>query len=273
MGEVFRLPSGRSQLSHQEAKPPGPPPPPDENGAPPFWYWLLLQRASDDLDVAPAAVYIAERWPVGPGYVHARVLRTLRREQSEYYEAACRLADDYCTFAGISLDTHLEVRGSVHPLRPAGFEPCEYVYTEGKACKKAAVPFTGRCAKHGGQWINPEDYENISRTVRDRVIELSFHAVAKIEELMDTARSEKVRLEAAQTVLRMTGHDPANGGSQVNITAPVAVQINTGPSPVDLVLERLESLSAHAAVVAAANQPPQPEILEAVPVQVHNDES
>jgi hypothetical protein len=96
--------------------------------------------------------------------------------------------------------------------------------------------------------------------------------VGKVEELMDTARSEKVRLEAAQTVLRMTGHDPANGGAQVTITTPIAVQVNTGPSPVDTVLSRLEQLAAHAAEVAQANTPP-PQIVEGSVVEVPDEQS
>jgi hypothetical protein len=98
--------------------------------------------------------------------------------------------------------------------------------------------------------VDAEDYAMITRTVRDSVLELSMRAVAKVEELMDTARSEKVRLEAAQTVLRITGHDPANGGAQVVISAPTTVQVNTGPSPVDIVLERLDAIASHAASVA-----------------------
>jgi hypothetical protein len=249
MGDVVKLNTASKKLSYTDAKPPGPPPPPDENGAPPFWYWLLLQRASDVAVCAEAAITISERWSVGPDYVHSRILRTLKRERSEIYEGACRLADDYCTFAGIPLETHLAVRGTVSPLRPTAPEQCEHHFSDGRLCTRAAVPFTGRCPRHGGQWIDPEDYALITRTVRDHVLELSLRAVAKVEELMDTARSEKVRLEAAQTVLRMTGHDPANGGAQVTISAPVAVQINQ-INPVDVVMERLEAIASHAAVIA-----------------------
>lgn len=250
VGDLVKMPEKNKKLAYREAKPPGPPPPPDEHGAPPFWYWLLLQRANNEELLAEAAIAIAERWSIGPEYVHARTLKTLRREKSPYYDGACRLADEYCTFAGIPIETHLVVRGTVNPLRPTAPEVCEYQYADDRRCRAAAIPFTGRCAKHGGQWVDPEDYEMISRTVRDSVLELSMRAVAKVEELMDTARSEKVRLEAAQTVLRITGHDPANGGAQVVISAPSKVQINTGPSPIDVVWERLDAIAAHASAVA-----------------------
>jgi hypothetical protein len=241
-----RTGSGRKRMPYREAKPKGPPPPPTTTGAPPFWYWLALQRARDDRDtaLAEAAIYIADRWPLGPDYLHSRVLRTLHREQSPHYDAACRLADEWCLFSGLTLEDHLSVRNSVHPLRPNAPESCEHAYQDGRVCGSTAVPFTARCARHGGQWVDPEDYQYISRTVRDRVVQLSGQAVAQVEALMLGARSEKIRLEAAQTVLRMTGMDPANGGAQVTINVPT---VEKAPEdPFQVVWDRLEAISSHA---------------------------
>lgn len=187
----------------------------------PFHHWLALQTHHTEQPQREAAEYIAGRWSLDEKYKHARVLRVLKAERNQHLAGAQVLADEYIAQEALSPDeadqaeVRLSISNSLAPLRPEGVEECQHFYSNGRVCGRPAIPLTGKCAQHGGQWINPEDYDAISRTVRDHVIELSGRAVATVEFLMDHARSEKVRLEAAQTVMRTVGLDPGVRGEGV----------------------------------------------------------
>lgn len=194
----------------------------------PFWKWMGSQHHHTDPVCRAAAEHIRDRWGFSEFYNHARVIRALTSEESEHAVGARRLADEYAGLFGISDDDRQAVSGVRKAWFPFGPELCEH-------CSREAIPGTGVCARHGGQWITEEDRVAASRAVTERMEMLSSRAVRVVEDLLDHGRSEKVRLEAALAVLDRVGMGAAS---------TLHIDTGDGPDPADLIRARLDRLSS-----------------------------
>lgn len=201
--------------------------------APPFWSWMGSQHLNVDPVRAEAAKHIRDRWAYNSWYDHAKVLRALQREDSEYLIGARLLADDYVEqFPMLDSETRIAAVGSSGTLYPFQPENCNHENTKGLTCGREAIPGTGRCARHGGQWITDKDRIELSKYLQIRMEESAARAIRVIEDLMDNARSEKVRLDAAVAVLDRSG---------MGTTSTLRIESDV-TSPVVEIRERLEKL-------------------------------
>lgn len=196
----------------------------------PFWKWMGTQHHHTDPAMRAAAEHIRDRWGFHEYYSHARVIRTLASEDSTHVVAARRFADEYAEVFGISDDDRHLISGVRAAWFPFGPELCER-----EDCGREAIPGTGACARHGGQWITEEDRAAASRVVYERMEMLASRAVRVVEDLLDQGRSEKVRLEAALAVLDRVGF---------GASSTVRIETDDGPDPAELIRARLERLSA-----------------------------
>lgn len=217
------------------AKKAGPPPRPPR--AVPFWRWMATQHHHTNPAVRAAVAHIRDRWGFTERYSHATVLSTLSKEDSVHLVAARQLADEYALIFGVNEDTRRMVSGVGGQWFPFGPEICSL-------CTREAIPGTGHCARHGGQWVTEEDRAAASRVIAERMEMLSARAVRVIEDLLDHGRSERVRLDAAVVVLDRSGFGPS---------ATLRLEGDGGPDPADLVRDRLEQLGASIRVAVDAD--------------------
>lgn len=198
---------------------------------PPFWRWMASQRHHSDPRCSEAAAHIGDRFGgYSDRYNHARVLRALTAEDSPHLVGAKMLADEYFRTYKVSEDTQVGIAGSTASFYPFEPEVCG-------RCTRDAVPGTGLCARHGGQWVTDEDRQVLSAKIADRMDVLSERAMRVLEDLLDNARSEKVRLDAANTVLDRAGFGAVQR---------VQIETDGGQNPADVILERIEQLSSRA---------------------------
>lgn len=179
---------------------------------PAFWEWLAGQHLNSDPERAEAARHVQERWQIGPWYNHRKALAALQSENSEHLHGLRLLTQDYVDFFGISEKdqiTDYDVgMGVLTPLVPVGREQCEHTFRSGKRCRRDAVPGTSLCGWHGGSWINESERAEMVQKVSERLVDLSERAVAQLAALMDNAKSEKVRYDAAVAILDRVGVGP-----------------------------------------------------------------
>lgn len=223
-------------------------------GAPPFWKWIGQQVFNLDPIRRDAAIEIQTRWGFHEQYNHARVIRILARENSEHLTGAKQLADDYAEQFGLQGAALAAVSGVPGRWFPVAVEMCTHAGARGAGCSREAIPGTGLCARHGGQWMTDADREALSHEIYDRMSGLTVRAVRVIEDILDHGRSEKVRLDAAVAVLDRTGMGPSQ-----------TVRVEVGEDPADVIAQRLERLAQAAGEIAAASSDPgvDPEIIDA----------
>lgn len=177
---------------------------------PPFWEWLAQQHNNSDPVRAEAARYIAERWQFGPWYNHRKVLSTLQAEGSDHLHGARLLTQDFVDLFDVEPAAQLREHnlGVVSPLVPVGREQCTHHYRSGKQCSKDAIPGTSLCGNHGGSWITDEERAEVVQKVSARLVDISERAVVVLADLLDNAKSEKVRYDAAVAILDRVGVGP-----------------------------------------------------------------
>lgn len=177
---------------------------------PPVWEWLAGQHNNTDPVRAAAVRHVGERWQFGPWYNHRKVLSTLQAEDSEHLHGIRLLTQDFVDF--FSIEPTDQVRehglGVVSPLVPVGREQCGHQYRSGKRCGRDAVPGAGLCGNHGGSWINENERAEIVEKVSAKMVDIADRAVATLADLMDNAKSEKVRGDAAIAILDRVGVGP-----------------------------------------------------------------
>lgn len=182
---------------------------------PPLWRWFSTQVAHSDSARAKAARAVRERWDL-PTVRFSKIERALASEDSEHLVPFRMLLDEYRITFGIGDDDEDFARetGMAGLLVPFGPELCDQ-------CTRDAVPGTGKCARHGGQWLSPQDMQSISHRLHDRLLAMSEGALRVLQDLMDNGRSEQVRMMAATTVLDRAGIGPhmnVHHSGQVNVT-------------------------------------------------------
>lgn len=177
---------------------------------PPIWEWLAGQHNNTDPVRAEAARHVAERWQFGPWYNHRKVLSTLQAEDSEFLHGLRLLTQDFVDF--FDIDPVDQVRqhglGTISPLVPVGREQCGHSFRSGKRCGRDAVPGAGLCGNHGGSWISESERAEIVEKVSAKMVDIAERAVATMADLMDNARSEKVRGDMAVAILDRVGVGP-----------------------------------------------------------------
>jgi len=121
---------------------------------------------------------------------------------------------------------------------------CRFVKSDGIRCQ---LWFSGRpkddglCRIHLGKTRRPgEDVERARR----KLIQAAPYAVDVLEELMESAESEPVRLKASTEILDRAG---LRGGQDISID----MEVTEGRPAAQVVLERLQRLQEGAAVIAA----------------------
>lgn len=181
-----------------------------QDDVPPVWEWMAQQHNNTDPERAEAARYVSERWQYGPWYSHRKVLSTLTAEKNEHLHGFQLLTQDFVELFDIGVKDQLgEHRlGVVSPLVPVGREQCTHTYRSGKQCKRDSVPGAGLCGDHGGSWISEAERALIVERVSARLVDISERAVATMADLMDNARSEKVRGDMAIAILDRIGVGP-----------------------------------------------------------------
>lgn len=121
---------------------------------------------------------------------------------------------------------------------------CRFVKSDGVRCQ---LWFSGRpkddglCRIHLGRTRRPgEDVERARR----KLIQAAPYAVDVLEELMESAESEPVRLKASTEILDRAG---LRGGQDINID----MEVTEGRPAAQVVMERLARLQEGASMIAA----------------------
>lgn len=181
-----------------------------DDGAPPFWEWLAQQHNNVDPRRAEAVRHVIERWQLGPWYNHRKALASLQAEDSPYLHGLRLLTDDFVELFDLDPESQLREHGlgMVGPLVPVGYEQCTHHYKSGRLCTRDAVPGTGLCGNHGGSWINDDERAEMVTRVSAKLVDGAERAVATMLDLMDNAKSEKVRGDMAIALLDRIGVGP-----------------------------------------------------------------
>lgn len=134
---------------------------------------------------------------------------------------------------------------------------CRFVKTDGLRCmlwSSGRVKDDGLCNVHLGSIRRPgQDVER----ARAKIVQSAAYAVDVVEELMENAQSEPVRLKAATEILDRAG---VRGGVELDVGIDVNVR-----SSKDIVLERLERM-ASAARDTVIELPASTKIIDAEPI-------
>lgn len=234
---------------------------PDHEDRVELWEWLAQQHMNVDPERAEAARYVAERWQFGSWYKHSKVLAILQAEKSPYLHGMRLLTDDFVEAFGVPEEEQLRKHrlGVISPLVPVNREQCDHRYGSGKQCTRDAIPGTGRCGDHGGSWISDSERAEMVQKISGRLVDLSDRAVAVMADLMDNARSEKVRGDMAIAILDRIGVGPMT-----------RVELDVTPASERVAAElksRIYEMQARAAQDAAAAQAQhvESEVLEITP--------
>lgn len=198
----------------------------------PLWRWFSVQIGHSDPARAAAAKHVRDRW--NTAFISfAKIDRSLAKEDSPHLLGFRELLDEYRMLYGISDDDdnfarETGVGGKLLPFAP---EKCE-------DCGREAIPGTGKCAKHGGQWISEKDRADISRRLHDRLLIMSESALQVLQDILDNEKSGHVRVQAAALVL-----DRAGFGANVNVTHSGTLAIDASDEAMDAIRGRLSQLA------------------------------
>lgn len=179
---------------------------------PPIWEWLAQQHNNADPLRAEAVRHVGERWQFGPWYNHRKVMSTLQAEESEHLHGMRLLQQDFVEFFDIEPEGQIREHGLgvVSPLIPVGREQCTHTYRSGRRCRRDAVPGAGMCGDHGGSWISETERAEMVEKISQRLVDIGDRAIATMADLMDNAKSEKVRGDMAIAILDRIGVGPIN---------------------------------------------------------------
>lgn len=199
---------------------------------PPLWRWFSAQHAHSIPERAAAALHCRDRWNLA--YMRFSAIdRALAKEDSEYLNGFRELMDEYRLIFGIEDgdDDFARQTGVGGKMLPVSVEKCE-------RCKREALPGTGLCARHGGQWISEKDMADMSRLLRERALTMSMGALRVLQDLMDNAKSEQVRSQTAIAILDRVGL-----GAHVNVNHSGNVTIESSDEAMDAIQSRLDQLA------------------------------
>lgn len=140
-----------------------------------------------------------------------------------------------------------EEGGPASPKRAPLAQPhrCRYIKEDGIRCMlwgSGRPKDDGLCRVHLRS-VKHKTSDDIERA-REKLVQAAPYAVDKLEELMEFAESEPVKLKAATEILDRAG---VRGGIEIDST----VNVDVRPAA-DVIQERLERLAAGASAAAAA---------------------
>lgn len=202
---------------------------------PPLWRWFSAQHAHTNPDRASAALHCRDRWNLA--YMRFSAIdRALAKEDSEHLNGFRELMDEYRLIFGIEDgdDDFARQTGVGGRMVPVSVERCE-------KCKREALPGTGLCGRHGGQWISEKDMADMSRLLRERALTMSMGALRVLQDLMDNAKSEQVRSQTAIAILDRVGL-----GAHVNVNHSGNVTIESSDEARIVLEKRLNTLAINA---------------------------
>lgn len=162
-------------------------------------------------------------------------------------DAACKIVPPWVIGATRAWQTEQDNGGPKSPNRaPAGLpHRCRIMKSDGVRCMLWAsgrVKDDGLCRVHLKTVRKPgEDVERARR----KLIQAAPFAVDVLEELMENAESEPVRLKASTEILDRAG---VRGGTELSVD----VEVNDARPPHVIVAERLQRLASGAAGIAAS---------------------
>lgn len=134
---------------------------------------------------------------------------------------------------------------------------CRLVKADGIRC---LLWSSGRPKNNGLCNVHLRSTKNLStpdlERARAKIMQAATYAVDVVEELMESAVSEPVRLKAATEILDRAG---LRGGTEIDISGDIAI----GHSPAEIIATRLEQLKKNATRVAEISSTPNVEVEEA----------
>lgn len=197
----------------------------------PLWRWFSAQTAHSMPARAQAAKHVKDRWNLQYIPFH-RIDRALAKEESEHLVGFRELLDEYRLVFMVPEEDDNFAReiGVGGKMIPFAVEICEQ-------CNREALPGTGKCARHGAQWISEKDIADMSRRMKERLLTSAESAIRTLQDLMDNAKSEQVRSQAAAMIL-----DRAGLGAHTNVTHSGTVTIQTMDESMVEMRTRLDSL-------------------------------
>lgn len=203
---------------------------------PPLWRWFSAQTAHSVPSRASAAQAVKERWNLA-FIPFSRIDRALAKESSEHLVPFRELLDEYRSLFSIPDDDDNFARETGTGGKMLPFEPeiCE-------KCKREAIPGTGMCARHGGQWITEKDLNDMSRRNKERIMVMAESALRALQDLLDNGKSEQVRMQAASTIL-----DRAGLSATFNVAHSGSVTIETADEAMVSLQARMDQLALNAA--------------------------
>lgn len=215
-------PSGKSSGNETDSKP---------EKRTPLWRWFSSQSAHSMPARAAAARHVKDRFNIQYVPFH-RIDRALAKEESEYLVGFRELLDEYRQVFMVPEDDDNFAReiGVGGKMLPFAVEICEQ-------CSREALPGTGKCARHGAQWISEKDIADMSRRMKEKLLVSADSAIRTLQDLMDNAKSEQVRSQAAAMIL-----DRAGLGAHTNVTHSGHVTIQTMDESMIEMRTRLDSL-------------------------------
>ena len=173
-------------------------------------------------------------------------------------DAAIKLSPPWVVAASRKYVEQQRKGGADNPNRKPLALPhrCRTVKTDGIRCmlwSSGRPADDGLCRLHLGK--NRRPGQDVERA-RAKIVQSAAYAVDVVEELMESAQSEPVRLKAATEILDRAG---VRGGVEIDVGVDVSVR-----SPADIIAERLQRLASSA--VHAAALLPDVKIIDAEPV-------
>jgi len=156
-------------------------------------------------------------------------------------EAACNITPPWVVNSTRQYLKEQENGGPSNPRRAALAQPhrCRVIKSDGIRCmlwSSGRLKDDGLCRVHLRTQRKPgEDVERARR----KLMQSAPYAVDKLEELMESAESEPVRLKASTEILDRAG---VRGGMDIGLD----IEVTDGRSPAQIVQERLARLAAGA---------------------------
>jgi hypothetical protein len=173
-------------------------------------------------------------------------------------DAACKITPPWVIGATRTFLKEQEDGGPKSQRRAPAALPhrCRFVRSDSMRCllwSSGRLKDDGLCRFHLKHNRTPG--ADIERA-RQKIIQSAPYAVDVMEELMESAQSEPVRLKAATEILDRAG---VRGGIELDVGVDVTMR-----SPADIVMERLQRLAQGA--IHAASLLPDAQVIDAEPV-------
>ena len=205
----------------------------------------LIQARSPEMDRARRVISLGEKKPilVEPSMINSDYI-------TGYDLLAESLADSLVPpWVLAATRNHLKEQeaGGPKPGRQPAALPtrCRAIKDDGIRCmmwSSGRLKDDGYCRVHLGS-IQRKPGEDVERA-RAKLTQAAPYAVDVLEELMESAQSEPVRLKASTEILDRAG---VRGGVEFD----ARIEVSDGRSPADIVAERLNRLAAGAIEVSA----------------------